>query len=111
MSKYNLSEYENAILDQWLGIYKRSATTRILLEAVAHAPSHSGEIHEFISKQIDGKWSINEKSMYRTLRRLKKLELVDYEEQQTPKTGLKKKVYSITESGAAVLERINEIDR
>lgn len=108
-SSYNLTEYETAVFDKWLEIYKRSATTRLLLEAISDKPRYSGEIHEYINKSIGGKWSINEKSMHRTLRRLDKLDLVSFNQESTAKTGLKKKVYSITPSGKAILGKMNSL--
>lgn len=109
MSKSDLSDYENAVFKQWLEIYKRSATTRLLLKAVADKPRYSKEIHDYINKEIDGRWSINEKSMHRTLRRLDKLDLINFKEEKIIKTGLKKKVYSITPHGSVVLRAMNKV--
>lgn len=108
-SKPELSDYEKAIFEQWLEIYKRSATTRLLLKAVADKPRYSKEIHDYIGKEIDGKWSINEKSMHRTLRRLSKLDLIKHTEKKVKGSGLKKKVYSITPHGSAVLEAMIDV--
>lgn len=111
MSKSNteLSNYEAKIFEQWLEIYKRSATTKLLLRAVSDKPRYSKEIHDYLNDKIDNKWSINEKSMHRTLRRLSDLDLIDYKQAKSAKTGLKRKVYSITPSGARVLREISSI--
>lgn len=102
-SNNELSDYETAIFEQWLEIYKRSATTRLILQALHDKPRYSKEIHSFIEGQINGAWSIDDKSMHRVLRRLSSIDLIAHDEQVVKGTGRKRKVYRLTAHGDAVL--------
>ncbi len=101
--------YEEEVFDQWLDIYKRSATTKIILQATSEKPCSSQDLHKEVNKKTGGKWEINEKSMHRSLRRLTDLDLISFKKVNTPKTGLKTKLYSITESGEVVLSKIHGV--
>ncbi|MFV0316573.1 MAG: hypothetical protein ACK5O2_06380, partial [Microthrixaceae bacterium] len=62
-------EWLAELAEQWVEIYKRSMTTLVLLEIVGDtAPAAAGEIQpEFVGRTG---WSITERGLYRTLRRL-----------------------------------------
>ncbi len=106
MPKSKLSEFEQAIFDNWLKTYKNSALSRLVLQAVAKDAKYPKQIEVYINEKVDGLWSVDEKSLHRTMRRLSNLDLVDYDERQAPKTGAKRKYYSITESGARILTQM-----
>lgn len=101
---HNLNDYETAVFDNWLTVYKRSATTTLILEAIREGNGTRADIEIFISERTGDAWSIDEKSMHRVLRRLTKAELTSAAEAAVPGTGLKKKVYTLTKNGERVLE-------
>ncbi len=103
-SSPELDEFERALVDQWSEIHKRSALVHLLMVALADSPKWSGELVSFIDDATGGEWSVDERSLYRALRRLEHSELVGHHKEATAGTGAKRKVFAITKSGRRVLE-------
>lgn len=101
-------EWLDELVRNWTEVYKKSLTTLELLRAVAElAPAPANVIGERIT-QTTG-WRLTERGLYRTLRRLTSLGLLRLEEVAAPRTGAKRKDYSLTTLGTAYLARIEGV--
>lgn len=105
MQPSDLDGFEQAIVDQWSEIHKRSAVAYLIMLGLKHRPSWSAELLQFIDDATGGHWGVDERSLYRALRRLEKTELVTHGEVAAAGTGAKRKVFQLTASGLRVLER------
>ena len=97
-----LNDYERILLKGWEYTYHKGQLTLWLLIAVQKAPKYMGEIQSFLQKTTHGTVMPDEKSLYRTLRRLTEASMISYKEIASP-LGPKKKVYSLTKTGKSVL--------
>ena len=57
----------------------------------------------FIESSTENSISADDQSMYRALRRLAQMGLIDFTEQESTKGGPKLKVYELTDSGRSIL--------
>ena len=103
MSGSELSAFERAYLEQWSEIHKRSALVHVVLRALSSVPMWSGELLSYIDRVTDGGWGVDERSLYRALRRLEAMGLVASESESVEGTGAKRKVFTMTDSGGRVL--------
>ncbi len=101
-------EWLDELVRSWTEVYKKSLTTLELMRIVAElAPAPATDIGErFV--QATG-WSLTDRSLYRTLRRLSSLGLLSADEVAIPRTGAKRKDYSLTILGRAYLKRIEDV--
>lgn len=107
-SSPSLDEYERKVLDGWEEIYKRGLLTLWLLLAVRDQPRYAAEIAEFVDGHTNGTMTFDDRSLYRAMRRLKRLELVEDSEQAGARTGADRKYYSLTQTGEHVLDAFLE---
>lgn len=98
-----LNEYESKLLSGWEDVYKQGQLTLWIMLALKEGPKHMALIKEFIVKVTHGNFMIDDKSMYRSLRRYYDAELIDFTEQSSPGGGPDRKVYQLTEVGKSVL--------
>lgn len=106
--KNETEEWLDELVHSWIEVYKKSITTLELLRAVAElAPASANNIGERFT-QATG-WSLTERGLYRTLRRLTSFGLLHVEEVAVARTGAKRKDYSLTSIGSAYLRRIEEV--
>ncbi len=98
-------DFEVAIVEQWSEIHKRSALVYVIMVALAEGPKWSGDLLTYIEDITGGAWGVDDRSLYRALRRLEKTELVKHSKMDASGTGAKRKVFEITESGQCVLAR------
>ena len=107
-SSSELDPYERKVLSGWEEIYKRGLLTMWLLLAVRDEHRYTTEIAEFVQSHSCGTMTANDRSLYRALRRLKQLELVDETRHSGARTGADRKYYRITATGARVLDAFLE---
>lgn len=89
----------------WVEVYKKSATTVVLLRSIADAgPVDTSTIAETLARRTG--WELTERGLYRTLRRLRGLGLLTVHEQPGRRTGAPRHVYELTGRGTAYLRRI-----
>lgn len=100
-------EWAEELAASWIEVYKKSATTLTLLRIIrSHGPIPAADIQVQFEKQTG--WSITERGLYRTLRRLASLDLLAVNPVRTPGTGAKRKDFTLTPAGKLYLERITE---
>lgn len=100
---------EDELLDElvgaWVEVHKKSATTLVLLRAIAEAsPVANSTIAETLAHRTGRE--LTERGLYRTLRRLRGLGLLAVHEQPGRRTGAQRHVYELTGRGTAYLRRI-----
>jgi DNA-binding PadR family transcriptional regulator len=103
-SSCELDEYEQKVLNGWEEIYKRGLLTMWLLLAARDEPRYGAEIADFVTAHSKGTMAIDERSLYRAMRRLHNVGLVDVTRQPGRRTGADRKYYVLTPSGRKVLD-------
>ena len=100
-------EWVDARIESWVETYKKSMLTPVILGAVAarQPVSVAGIAAEVASATH---WTITERSLYRTLKRLQDAGFLHSEEIAAARTGAKRKEISLTVLGARFLAGINE---
>jgi PadR family transcriptional regulator, regulatory protein PadR len=98
-----MDNYEEKLLAGWEEVFKKGQLTLWIMLALKDGPKHMAEIKQFIAEATNGSLSADDQSMYRALRRYYDTEMVDFT-QQPGKNGPDRKVYSLTQIGAEVLQ-------
>ncbi len=102
-------ELLNELTTSWQQNYKKSLVTVLILKSLEVKPLWSKGILDRIEDLSETKVSLDEKSLYRALRRLEKTGLISHESEQVKKTGAKRKIYEVSEFGVKFLQSINEL--
>ena len=105
MNNQLLEQFEYNILSTWEEVYKKGQLTLWLLLALKDSHKDMSSTKTFIESSTENSISADDQSMYRALRRLVQMELIDYTEQESTKGGPKLKVYDLTESGSSILNQ------
>ena len=102
---YEEQDWLEELVARWVETYKKSATTLLLLQLIATGNGYTtAEIAErFIAHSG---WHLTERGLYRTLQRLLHNGLLTAEERATPRSGLKHRVFWLSDFGAQYLARI-----
>lgn len=100
---------EEELLDElvrgWVEVYKKSATTLVLLRLIAEAGEvDTSTIAETLIDRTG--WEHTERGLYRTLRRLRGLGLLSVREEPGRRTGAQRHLYGLTDRGARYLHGI-----
>ena len=95
-------DLESVLLSGWEDVYLKSQLTLWLLISLKEGDKHMAEIKTFIASATNQVLSPDNKSMYRSLRRLTAGQMIDYR-QRPAKSGPDYKVYSLTKAGKSVL--------
>lgn len=103
-SSADLDDYERRVLDGWEEIYKRGLLTMWLLLAVSERARYAAEIATFLAERTGGTMAADNRSLYRALRRLADVGLVEDVGRPAERTGADRKYFSLTESGERVLD-------
>lgn len=89
-------------VDSWIETYKKSMLTPVVLSVVAtHQPAGTVTIAEAVTAATG--WQITERGLYRTLRRLQDSGLLTAAEESAPRTGAKRKQFSLSALGTRFL--------
>jgi len=103
MTNHFTDIFENKLLTTWEEVYKKGQLTLwILLSLKAGSRDMTG-IKQFIEHSTNGTLSVDDQSLYRALRRLHQMELTEYQEEPSEKSGPNRKVYRLTSIGKRVL--------
>ena len=103
-SSLDLDAYEQKVLGSWEQIYKRGLLTMWLLLAVRDEPNYAAGIAKFIEVHTNGTMTTDDRSLYRAMRRLAQLELVEVDLRPGERTGADRKYYRLTTTGRRVLD-------
>lgn len=105
-----VSEWVDELVSGWVEVHKKSMTTVVLLRIVdAHAPVTAATIGAEFSARTG--WTLNERGLYRTLKRLAAGDLLAVESVPVERTGLPRKDYRLTDLGQTYLARLEEVLR
>jgi PadR family transcriptional regulator PadR len=99
--------YEDKLLVQWEDVYKKGQLTLWILLSLKDGPKYVEQILQFMTEVTEGNFGCDEQSLYRSLRKLYEVEIVDFEAQKSEK-GPDKKVYLLSPLGGRLLERFLE---
>ncbi|MBA2285221.1 MAG: PadR family transcriptional regulator [Ktedonobacteraceae bacterium] len=95
--------YLQRLLTGWEEVAKHGQLTLWVLLALKDGPKHMADIKTFIAEATNQTLMVDEKSLYRALRRYYDTEMVDYE--SAPGKGPDRKVYRLNSLGAELLRR------
>ncbi len=98
-------EWLDELLTRWTEVYKKSMTTLVILRLVdEEAPIDVATLVPAFGESTG--WTVTERGLYRTMKRLASSGLLHTDEVKVARTGAKRKDYSLTPAGRAYLERI-----
>ena len=92
------------LLDQWESVYKKGLLTFWVLLLLHERPSYVFEMGEQLEELSRGSISVDEKSLYRALRRFEAMGVVQ-STWQSSEVGPRRRYYTLTELGAALLRQ------
>lgn len=98
-----LNSYEEKLLAGWEDVHKKGQLTLWVLLALKDGQKHMGEIKQFILEATNGSLQVDDKSLYRALRRYADVELTRYETLPGDR-GPSLKAYALTPTGEKVLD-------
>jgi len=91
------------LLDQWESVYKKGLLTFWVLLLLHERPSYVFEMGEQLEELSHGSISVDEKSLYRALRRFEAMGVVESTWQPSD-VGPRRRYYALTELGTALLQ-------
>lgn len=105
-----VTEWVDELVSGWVEVHKKSMTTVVLLRIVDdHGPVAAGTIGAEFSARTG--WTLNERGLYRTLKRLAASDLLAVESVPVERTGLPRKDYRLTDLGEIYLARLEDVLR
>lgn len=102
------TSYVDQVVDAWEEGYKKGLLTFWVLLALFSGPKHMREIQQYIEIDSVSGLSVDEKSLYRSLGRFRKMELISSFRQRSSAGGPDLKVYQLTTTGEAALRLFYE---
>lgn len=99
-------EWVEARIESWVDTYKKSMLTPVILSAVAaRQPATVAGIAADVASRTG--WTITERSLYRTLKRLQDAGFLHGADVEAARTGAKRKNLSLTSVGSQFLRGIS----
>lgn len=98
----------NQLVEEWDDVYKKGQLSFWVLLSIYEGEKYALQITEFMDTVSGGQFEVKEQSLYRALRRFKDMGLVSIEQRESPNSGPKRKYYSLTQTGIAVLQQFSE---
>ena len=95
------------LLDQWESVYKKGLLTFWVLLLLHERPSYVFEMGEQLEELSQGSISVDEKSLYRALRRFEAMGVVESTWQPSD-VGPRRRYYALTELGTALLREFTQ---
>ena len=96
-------KYKQELLDAWESTYKKGQLTLWVFLALKDEDKCVDDIKAFVQEKTNGTITCEEQSLYRTLRKYKELDMVDFQA-QPGKGGPDRKYYYLTGIGKELLE-------
>ncbi len=101
-----LEEYIEELSLNWFEVYKKSLSTYLLLNLLETHSLWSKPIRQKLEEISLSRLVMDDKSLYRALRRLEKQGLITHTTDIGQKTGLKRKIFCISDEGRLLLKNI-----
>ena len=98
-------EWLDELVDTWTEMYKKSMVTLAILREVGTAGWASVDEVAVAFGQTTG-WTLTQRGLYRTMRRLASSGVLATAEVDVPRTGAKRKQFELTDLGKRYLKRI-----
>jgi PadR family transcriptional regulator PadR len=92
------------LLDQWESVYKKGLLTFWVLLLLHERPSYVFEMGQQLAEVSQGSISVDEKSLYRALRRFEAMGVVESTWQPSD-VGPRRRYYNLTDLGTALLRQ------
>lgn len=96
--------YEDKLLFGWEEVFKKSQLTLLILLALKDGPKYMAEVKEFMVGVTNELFQVDDKSVYRALRRYTDSGMVDYSTEPNH-AGPDRKLYALTVTGQEVLSK------
>ncbi len=96
-------EYKIELLEAWEENYKKGQLTLWIFLALKDKERFVDEIKEYVESATDGTLTCEEQSLYRTLRKYKELDMVNYHS-KPGQGGPERKYYFLTALGNELLQ-------
>lgn len=96
--------YSEQVVDAWEETYKKGLLTFWILLAVYRGPKHVRQIKQYIEEEIPTNLTVDEKSLYRSITRFKKMNLLTSDQIPSQNGGPALKVYSLAPPGEQALK-------
>ncbi len=96
--------YIDQVVTAWEGTYKKGLLTFWILVSLHNGEKHVGTVKEFIENN-NTNITVDEKSLYRSLVRFKKMDLLLVRQQQSSSGGPALNIYSLSASGRIALKK------
>ena len=102
------SELVDELAYSWLEMHKKSALTYLVLVALSEQEMWAKDLEKWINELTD--WSINERALYRVLRRLEQQGVIVFRTEPVKRSGAERKIFATTDEGRSLLNVIrNEL--
>ena len=102
----NEPKYVQIVFNRWLEIYKKGIIVYMVLLAISKKFNTSETIKNFL---LQNELEIKQISLYRTLRRLESMSLIEYKTKGIKGTQTYRKLFFITSEGRAFLQKMNSL--
>lgn len=96
--------YVEQVVEAWESEYKKGLLTFWILMSLRDGEKHVREIKQFIECEAVTNLEVDEKSVYRSVGRLRKMGLITNREIESPNGGPKLKMNVLTTAGMAALQ-------
>lgn len=106
MKDQEWEEFQAEVVDRFRELHKKSMVTVLIMLALTEHSMWAKELEKWCD-DIAG-WQISERGLHRTLKRMNGLGLIEYIENGAPRTGVKRKTYSLSEFGFSTLKAIKQ---
>jgi DNA-binding PadR family transcriptional regulator len=103
----DVQKYKNELLEAWEETYKKGQLTLWIFLALKQGEKYVDEIKRFVEEKTMGTLSCEEQSLYRTLRKYRDLEMVEFRN-GPGEGGPERKYYFLTPLGLELLHNFTE---
>ncbi len=100
-------QYKDELLEAWEETYKKGQLTLWIFLALKESEKFVDDIKKYVESASGNTLTCEEQSLYRTLRKYKELEMVDYNTKPGD-GGPERKYYYLTKLGEELLQRFCE---
>jgi DNA-binding PadR family transcriptional regulator len=98
-----LDDYQQSLLIGWEEIFKKGQLTLWIALALKAGPKHMAEIKDFIIQLTNGTTDIDDRSIYRALRRYHNADIVAFTMAPSD-NGPERKIYHLTNTGKVLVD-------